>query len=75
MKKTFLFAAFALVTLASCKKEYTCECTSSISGVSATTSSSTTIKDTKKNAEATCNEGDATSSALGITTTVECELN
>jgi hypothetical protein len=52
--------------LASCKKDWTCTCTSSIGG-----SSSTTITDkTKSDAKAACDGGDV--SAGGIT--VDCEL-
>jgi hypothetical protein len=66
MKKVILFGAFALLTLASCKKDWTCTCTSSVGG-----SSSTTIQDmTKSDAKADCDGGDG--SALGIT--VDCEI-
>ena len=61
-----------MLALASCKKDYTCECTSTAAGVSST--ASTTINDTKKNAEAECDEGDASATAGGITSTVECTL-
>lgn len=72
MKKAMIFGTFALLGLASCKKDYTCTCTSTVAGVSA--SESVTINDTKKNAEEACNEGDATSTVLGITSTVDCEI-
>lgn len=66
MKKVILFGAFALLTLASCKKDWTYTCTSSVGG-----SSSTTITDmTKSDAKAECDGGDG--SALGIT--VDCEI-
>jgi hypothetical protein len=66
MKKVILFGAFALLTLASCKKDWTCTCTSSIGG-----SESRTISDmTKSDAKVDCDSGDA--SALGVT--VDCEL-
>lgn len=68
MKKSIVFGAFALIALASCKKDYTCKCTGS--NGSATVSTSTTITDTKKDAEAACNEGDATSGGY----TYECEI-
>lgn len=65
MKKVILFGAFALLTLASCKKDWTCTCTSSVG------SSSTTIQDmTKSDAKADCNGGDGV--ILG--TTVDCEI-
>lgn len=72
MKKAMIFGTFALLGLASCKKDYTCTCTSTVAGVSS--SASSTINDTKKNAEEACNEGDATSTVLGITSTVDCEI-
>ncbi len=68
MKKLALsIAALALVatTMTSCKKDYTCECTVSGSGV--TGGGTTTIKDTKKNAEEACEK--LSSTAFGITTT------
>ena len=52
MKKVLLLGAFAIIGLASCKKDYTCECTSEANGISAT--ASTTIKDTKKKAKEAC---------------------
>lgn len=52
MKKVILFAAAGMFVLASCKKDYTCECTSTNGSTS--TSVSTTINDTKKNAEQEC---------------------
>jgi hypothetical protein len=67
MKKIFMIVAVAGFGLASCKKDYTCECTytGAVSG-----SSSVTITDTKKDAEAACDEGD--SSANGQT--ADCEI-
>ncbi|MBM3185901.1 MAG: hypothetical protein FJZ67_06340 [Bacteroidetes bacterium] len=66
MKKIILLSGLTLLTLASCKKDWTCKCTSSIGG-----SESRTISDkTKSDAKADCDSGDA--SALGVT--VDCEL-
>ncbi len=65
MKKFIAIAALGVLTLASCKKDYTCECTSTVFGISA--SSSTVITDTKKKAEEACTAGSA--SANGATTT------
>jgi Ni/Co efflux regulator RcnB len=67
MKKLVLsIAALALVatTMTSCKKDYTCECTTTALGI--TVSEEKTINDTKKNAEAECDKGDLNVS--GITT-------
>jgi len=76
MKKAMIFGTFALLALASCKKDYTCTCTTTAESASgsATTTASTTINDTKKNAEEACDEGDATSSIGGYTSTTECTL-
>lgn len=53
MKKVmFAAAAFAVLGLASCKKEYTCTCTESVTGLS----TSTTLKATKKDAKAACDK-------------------
>lgn len=56
MKKV-LFAAVAVLALASCKKEYTCECTTSLTG-SATTSGKTE-KLSKKDAKAACEKNNS----------------
>jgi hypothetical protein len=68
MKKVLLVAAVAGLAMASCKKDYTCECTASAGGVSAT--ASTTIHDTKKKAEDACTAKNT--SANGATT--ECKI-
>lgn len=73
MKKLVLLGAVGfLFAFSACKKEYTCECTSTAAGVSAT--SSTTIKDTKKNAEEACETGSASSSVGGLTASASCTL-
>jgi hypothetical protein len=65
MKKiTLLAAVIAAFTFASCKKDYTCECTATSGGVSV--SASTTIKDTKKKAKDACTAKN--------TTGVTCEI-
>lgn len=65
MKKVFIVASLSIFVLASCKKDYTCECTTSGSGISATVSS--TVKATKKDAKEACENG--SSSVAGVTTT------
>jgi hypothetical protein len=72
MKKVFLTIAVAGLAMASCKKDYTCECKTTTAGVSATASS--TINDTKKNATEACDKGDASTTVLGVTSTVECSI-
>jgi hypothetical protein len=70
MKKMILgVAALSLLTLASCKKDYTCECTTSVTGFD-DISVSTTINETKKNAEEACEAGAATTSFSSVT----CEI-
>lgn len=69
MKKVLSIAAVALfvsASLVSCKKEYTCECTTTYAGVSSTTS--TTFTDTKANAKTRC-ETSSASSSIGYSTT------
>ncbi|MFN5786868.1 MAG: hypothetical protein ACK457_12955 [Flavobacteriia bacterium] len=65
MKKVFFLGAFAVLGLASCKKDYTCECTTTGGGTTIT--QSTTVNGTKKDAKAACENGSST--VLGITTT------
>lgn len=70
MKKLSLIVlALGMVAFVSCKKEYTCECTSTYDGVS-TDLTPMEIKDTKKNAEDVCEA--LNTSILG--TTVACDL-
>lgn len=53
MKKiTLLAAVIVAISFASCKKDYTCECSVTVNGVTA--SGSTTINDTKKKAKDAC---------------------
>ena len=73
MKKMLFLGSFAVLGLASCKKEYTCTCTGYIDGVAVPGSaSSTTIKDTKSKATDACNTGDEADAGLGIS--VDCEI-
>ncbi len=57
MKKIILVGAVALLGLASCKKDYTCECTATVDGYSA--SASTTLNATKSDATEACEAGTA----------------
>lgn len=64
MKKTtqlMTLAAICALAFASCKKTYTCSCTATVNifGYTAPANSSTTIKDTKKNAETACDNAEA----------------
>jgi hypothetical protein len=65
MKKVLTIGLLVLA-LASCKKDYTCECT--IAGVTVPTE----IKDAKKaDAEATCNTADVDAKLLGGSCTLK----
>jgi len=52
MKKVLFIAAIGSLSLASCKKDYTCECTSNLFGT--TVSIKSTAKSSKKGAEEWC---------------------
>lgn len=65
MKKIIFLGSFAVLGLVSCKKDYTCECTTTSMGQTIT--QSTTINGTKKDAKAACENG--SSSIAGISTT------
>jgi hypothetical protein len=68
MKNLFILTVFALTALTSCKKDYTCTCTATVFGVSA--SSSTIINDTKSKAKDKCDQGDV----ADANSTVNCEI-
>lgn len=72
MKKVLLVAAVAGLSMVSCKKDYTCECTVSAAGVSQTTS--TVMNDTKKNATDACEAMNSSTTVLGMTQTVKCAI-
>ncbi len=55
MKKVFLTIAVAGLAMASCKKDYTCECTTTVLGFSS--SATTIVNGTKKDAKAACENG------------------
>jgi hypothetical protein len=80
MKKSLLIAAFAGLAMVACKKDYTCECTTSsnVPGFVTTTNSGSTGKMKKADAESKCNEGDKTystaSAGVTYTSSVECTL-
>jgi hypothetical protein len=66
MKKVLLVAAVAGLAMASCKKDYDCECvtTSTFSGYTGGTTTAKTGKMKKSDAESKCNEGDASSTGI-----------
>lgn len=67
MKKIVFLSAFALVALASCKKDYTCKCTEQVSDNAVTTShqiNNVALDDAKKTCDAKEIEGLTTCSLL-----------
>lgn len=62
MKKLFLLAAAAVISMSmvSCKKDYTCTCT-----IAGSTSTSTIPNSTKKDAQTACDALNASASILG----------
>jgi hypothetical protein len=74
MKKLLPVAIIALtaVMFTSCKKDYTCKCTYTDSGVT-TDLGSVTIHDTKSNAKSACN-GKVTGFTVGSSVTVQCAI-
>jgi hypothetical protein len=76
MKKIIGITAFTvlgMVALSSCKKDYTCTCTTDTMGV--TSSASTTINATKSDAKEACEAGSTSSNVLGITSTSVCSID
>jgi hypothetical protein len=74
--KKFILSAVAVSFMflgTSCKKNYTCECTTSDSVNGTTTTSSFVINDTKKNAEEGCNV-QATTLAGPASSSVSCSI-
>lgn len=65
MKKIMLVGAVAILGLASCKKDYTCECTittdmSSVNMGKSTSTVSSTINETKSKATTACEANNVT---------------
>lgn len=75
MKKVTPILAIAALAIAftSCKKDHTCECTSSLNGTTIGTSS-TTFKETKKKAKDACSALETTTSVGGQTASTSCSL-
>lgn len=73
MKKYLVLGAIVSVAFISCKKDYTCECTANAAGVTST--STISIKDTKKNAEEDCESAKASLETQYGTGTASCTLN
>jgi hypothetical protein len=74
MKKVLYSSALVvLVAFSACKKDYTCECTTS-DGQGGDAKSSVTITESKKDAENACKAGNSTVSSGGMTMTTTCKI-
>ena len=74
MKKIYISAAvLTMLAFASCKKDYTCECTVS-DGQGTNSTSSVTIHESKKDAESACKASNSTVSSGGMTMTSTCKI-
>lgn len=77
MKKILILGiAVVGLTLTSCKKERTCECTitTTIDGNSTSQTVTSTTEATKKDAKEACENGNSSQELLGIKTEAVCEL-
>jgi hypothetical protein len=72
MKKGLLFVAVIAASLASCKKDRICTCTTTASGFTGTPNETTYTKSTKAAASANCLS--STEVDNGVTYTTTCEL-
>lgn len=72
MKKLFPVAAVAVLAMmfTSCKKDYTCTCTSTVAGTT-TTVSGKTGKMSKKDAKAACEKGNVSTSFGSVTCKID----
>ncbi len=75
MKINLMIAIATLSLLGSCKKEYTCTCTTTVGNVVTKTSKYTTDKTTKKDAVAECSSKEGVTSYNGVTTNISCIAN
>jgi len=77
MKKLIPFVAIAALAMmfTSCKKDYTCSCTTTFTGSSPVNSSMKTGKLSKKDAKAMCEKNNGTTTVSGISATVSCKID
>lgn len=77
MKKFIPMTAVAVIALmfTSCKKEYTCNCTTTFTGSAPVSSSMKTEKLSKKDAKAQCEKPNGTTTISGVSATVSCKLD
>lgn len=78
MKKMIIaIMAIGALSLASCKKEYVCECQKTYTGSSGSVTvddGNYTFKDTQARAETKCNDQESTGSDIGGSYSRECSL-
>ena len=76
MKKvTFIaIAAFFTLSLASCKKDWSCKCTVTVGGASSTIDNPINGA-TKKDAEDACTAFETSATSVGISSSSSCELS
>ena len=67
MKKVFAIVALATLGLASCKKDYTCACTTKDGDGDTISSSSETITDHRSDAKAQCEENEGSFAGYSVT--------
>lgn len=72
MKKLTIIAITAGSLMTSCKKVYTCTCTTTVGNVVTRTTQYTTGKTSKKSAIAECNNKEGVTSSSGVTTNISC---
>jgi hypothetical protein len=73
MKKILFIAAVACFVTTSCKKDYTCTCTST--GFWGNTTSTAHAKMKKNDAETWCSSGNSSYSSGGVTYNTSCILS
>ena len=73
MKKAFLVSGLIMFLMSSCKKDYTCVCSTSFLGT--TVSVTTEAKSSKKSAEEWCNSFEAPSTTVDGAPTTNLPLN
>ncbi len=71
MKKVLFVAGLAVLSLASCKKDYTCSCSSTTLNF---TYDDVVYNDTKENAQALCDAREIQLQSGSATTNLACEL-
>lgn len=69
-----MFASALLVSMVSCKKDYTCDCKTSVDGTEVSTFSTPLNDVTKSDAEDACDAANVEATTMGITSKTECEL-